>query len=869
MKEYNFAEIEKKWQRKWQEMQLFKAKIEDKSRPKFYLLNMFPYPSGTLHIGHGRNYILGDVLYKFLMMNNYNVFCPMGWDAFGLPAENAAINTGIHPKDFTQSNIRAMKEQFSDWGIVYDWDYEISSCEPEYYKWTQWLFLKLFDAGLAYKKKGPVNWCPGCSTVLANEQIINNECERCGCRIEIRELEQWYFKITKYADRLLEDLELLEGWPERVKIMQENWIGKSYGIEIDFELEHSSQKLTVFTTRPDTIFGVTFLALAPEHPMAKELLHNHPDEEKLLKKLEEFKLDDRLLRGSIEYEKKGFYTGRNAINPVTGELIPIWVVNYVLTEYGTGAVMGVPAHDKRDFLFAKKFNLPVKIVVKPAGKTTLKAEELQDAFTEEGIQVNSFEFSGLPTSFAKKKISEYIISKGYGRKTVNYHLKDWLISRQRYWGAPIPIIYCDKCGIVKVPENELPVLLPHTVNVKPTGQSPLSDLPEFVNTNCPQCNGPARRETDTMDTFVDSSWYFLRFLTPHNDREPFKRELANYWLPVDQYIGGVEHAILHLLYSRFITKFLYDAELIDFDEPFKNLFTQGMICKTSYRCSGCNKYLPSDEVDEVTKKCKKCGTTVTESIDKMSKSKLNVVSPKELKEKYGVDTQRLYILFMGPPEKDAIWQDEGVVGCYRFLTRLWNFCTTIIPFVKNMKVETEELDSMELRRDLKEFRLKLHDTIKKITESFTSDLKFNTCVSAIMELLNTAEKTFPISDKEFQVDDIGKKVLKEFLDKVILIIAPFVPHIAEELNFQAGNSRSVFESRWPKYSQKALQQEEAEIAVQFDGKFRGTIKVSIPTTKEKLVEYIKSDKKLSRYCTNINPEKTVYVENKLINIITK
>ncbi len=867
MKEYNFAEIEKKWQRKWQELKVFKANVDDKTNRKFYLLNMFPYPSGTLHIGHGRNYILGDVLYKFLKMNNYNIFCPMGWDAFGLPAENAAINTGIHPKDFTYANISAMKEQFLDWGIVYDWDFEISTCDANYYKWTQWLFLKLFEAGLAYKKKGPVNWCSGCSTVLANEQIIEGKCERCSTKIEIRELEQWYFKITKYADRLLEDLELLEGWPERVKIMQENWIGKSYGVEIDFELEGSKQKIKVFTTRPDTIFGVTFLAIAPEHNLAVELLQNHPEEKKLIQKLNEFKLDDRFLRSSIEYEKKGFFTGKNAINPVTGDIIPIWIVNYVLTDYGTGAVMGVPGHDKRDFLFAKKFGLPIKVVVKPKERTSFKETDLQDAFCEDGIQINSFEFSGLPTSFAKKKISDYIVSKGYGRKTINYHLKDWLISRQRYWGAPIPIIYCDNCGIVKVPEKDLPVLLPHTVNVKPTGQSPLVDLSEFVNTKCPQCGKDAKRETDTMDTFVDSSWYFLRFLTPKDPHKAFSRELTNYWFPVDQYIGGVEHAILHLLYSRFITKFLYDMDLIDFDEPFKNLFTQGMICKTSYRCAKCGKYLHQDEVNLGKRECKKCGSIIIETLDKMSKSKLNVVSPKELKEKYGVDTQRLYILFIGPPEKDAIWQDEGVVGCFRFLTRLWNFCINVIPLIKDIKIDTSQLDHIELPRTLKEFRFKLHDTIKKITESFTTDLKFNTCVSSIMELLNCAEETFSSSIEKLTQTD--KKVLREFLDNIVLITAPFVPHIAEELNQELGNNKSVFEQHWPNFSEKALKQDEAEIAVQFDGKFRGTIKVSIPITKEKLLEYVQSNEKLSRYCKNIIFEKVVYVENKLINIITK
>ncbi len=860
---YNFAEIERKWHEKWLEQKIFNANLEDKTKEKLYLLNMFPYPSGTLHIGHARNYIIGDVLYKFFKMNNKNVFCPMGWDAFGLPAENAAINTGIHPKNFTQKNINAMKKQFYDWGIYYDWNYEIATCEPNYYKWTQWLFLKLYDAGLAYKKKGPVNWCSKCCTVLANEQVIDGRCERCEEKIQIKELEQWYFKITKYADRLLDDLELLEGWPERVKIMQENWIGKSYGIEIDFEILDLKEKITVFTTRPDTIFGVTFLALAPEHSFSQRLLQGNPEEEKLLEKLNEFKLENRFLRTSIEYEKKGFYTGKNALNPVTGDLIPIWIVNYVVTDYGTGAIMGVPAHDQRDFLFAKKFSLPIKIVVKPPAITLFKETDLKEAFTGEGIQINSFEFSGLPTSFAKRKIADYIKSVGAGRNTVNYHLKDWLISRQRYWGVPIPIVYCDKCGIQKVPEKDLPVLLPHTVNVKPTGQSPLIELSDFVNTKCPHCGENAKRETDTMDTFVDSSWYFLRFLTPKDENKPFDKNLANYWLPVNQYIGGVEHAILHLLYSRFITKFLYDQDLIDFEEPFQRLFTQGMICKTSYRCPNCNKYLYEQEVNMEKKVCLHCGTAVVENIDKMSKSKNNVVNPQKLKEKYGIDAQRLYILFMGPPDKDAIWQDDGIVGCFRFLTRLWNFCISKIDDVKNTKTSTVEIDNLKLEPHLRKFRYQLHLTIKKVTESLLHDFKFNTCVSSIMELLNSAEEIFS-SDSH---DENSKKIIKEFLYNIVLILTPFTPFIAEELNGRMGSKESVLEKQWPTYSEKALKIEEAEIAIQLNGKFKGTITTALPIDKEKLFEYVKANEKFAKYLQDKKVKDIIYVENRLMNIV--
>jgi leucyl-tRNA synthetase len=627
-------EIDKKWQEFWKKERIFNV---DTGNPesKYYCLVMFPYPSAALHVGHARNYIIGDAVTRYKIMKGLNVLSPMGFDAFGLPAENAAIKGGLHPKISTLNNIATMKQQLNSWGIGYDWDREVISCLPDYYKWTQWIFTKLYEKGLAYKKYAAVNWCPSCMTVLANEQVIAGACERCDTKVIERDLSQWFFKITAYAERLLDDISLLTHWPERVKTMQTNWIGKSAGVNIDFCLEGTGKILSCYTTRVDTIFGVTYMVLAPEHPLIGELIKNNPDAAKIMQFIERVRIQDKADRAAASVEKEGIFTGGYVINPVNKRKVPLWIGNYVLMEYGTGAVMAVPAHDQRDFEFAKKYKLPIEVVIDNP-KERLDASKMQCAYVEDGIMVNSMQFNGLANRAAMEKIADWMEKEKIGERSVHFRLRDWLISRQRYWGAPIPIIYCDTCGEQAVPEKDLPVLLPEDVAFKPTGQSPLKDSAEFINTKCPKCGSPAKRETDTMDTFVDSSWYFLRYISPKEAKKPFDTNRVNKWLPVDQYIGGVEHAILHLLYSRFVTKVLYDLKYVGFSEPFAALFTQGMIVKNGA---------------------------------KMSKSKGNTVAPDYIIDKYGADVMRLYILFMGPPEKDAEWQDEGLQGAWRFIQR--------------------------------------------------------------------------------------------------------------------------------------------------------------------------------------------------------
>ncbi|HHT9127465.1 MAG TPA: leucine--tRNA ligase, partial [Candidatus Wujingus californicus] len=699
-REYNFTEIEAKWQGFWEGCGLFRID-ENSTKEKFYCLVMFPYPSGTLHVGHGRNYIIGDVVSRYKIMKGYNVLSTIGWDAFGLPAENAAIKGGSHPALWTKNNIKAMKHQLHRWGVGYDWDREITSCNPNYYKWTQWIFLKLYENDLAYKKKAAVNWCPSCATVLANEQVIEGCCERCETPVRQRDLEQWFFRISKYAQKLLDDIPLLEGWPERVKTMQANWIGRNEGVRIDFNLENSNETLSCFTTRPDTLYGVTFVSLAPEHPTISKLISGTPKENAVMSFVERARNQGVVERTAEGTEKEGIFTGKYATNSINNERVPVWTANYVLMEYGTGAVMCVPAHDQRDFLFARKYNLPIKIVIQPEGKE-LNANTMKEAYIENGIQVNSGIFSGIFNTEAMKRIPEFLESKGLGTKTVTYRLRDWLISRQRYWGAPIPIIYCEKCGTVPVPETQLPVELPEKVEFKPHGMSPLSQVDSFINTSCPKCSGTARREIDTMDTFVDSSWYFLRYLSPKDDTKPFISDKVNKWLPVDQYIGGVEHAILHLLYARFITKVLYDIGYINFNEPFRHLFTQGMIIKNGA---------------------------------KMSKSRGNVVSPDILIDKYGADTQRLYILFIGPPQKDAEWNDRGVLGAHRFLNRLWQKVTDYEEVYT--RVPYKKINIKNLSEAAKALYRQTNQTIKKISEDIETYWHFNTAIASVMELLNS------------------------------------------------------------------------------------------------------------------------------------
>ncbi|MCD6228264.1 MAG: leucine--tRNA ligase [Candidatus Omnitrophica bacterium] len=811
-------EIDKKWQDYWKEIKLFNVDVKDKSKPKYYCLVMFPYPSSELHVGHARNYIIGDAVVRYKIMRGYSILSPMGWDAFGLPAENQAIKHNIHPKKWTFNNINRIKEQLNSWGTGYDWDKEVNSCLPEYYKWTQWIFLKLYSRGLAYKKEAPVNWCPRCLTVLANEQVIGGKCERCSSEVEQKKLKQWFFRITDYAERLLKDLDLLEDWPERVKIMQKNWIGRSEGVEIYFPLKGAQLRINCFTTRVDTIFGATFLALSWDHPLIEVLLQNNPKREEIVNFIEKIKNQPYSIRLLDNFEKEGIFTGKFAINPMTNKEIPIWIANYILSEYGTGAIMCVPAHDRRDFDFAKKYGLPIVEVI----RTPQKKEEasLEEVYEGEGVLVNSGEFSGLSSQEAKEKIADFMEKNDIGKRKVNYKLRDWLISRQRYWGTPIPIVYCDKCGEVPVPEEQLPVLLPEKVEFLPTGQSPLTYVEEFIKTRCPRCGGPALRETDTMDTFVDSSWYYLRYISPKEEKSPFVSEDVNYWLPVDQYIGGVEHAILHLMYARFINKFFYDLGLINFKEPFRRLFTQGMIVKDGA---------------------------------KMSKSKGNVVSPDYIIDTYGADTMRLYILFIGPPQKDAEWHDEGLLGCSRFIARVLRLLDLLSQYKKNNVDKDNPHQKLLLR--------KMHHTIKEVTQDLEGNFQFNTAISRIMELVNHIYKSL-------DTGQISKELFRQAIDTVFLLLAPFTPHISEEANKILGNSGSIFHRNWPSYDPKYLEQEEVEIAILIDGKLRAHLKIDTQWSEKKVVEEALSLEKVKNYLKGAPPKKTFYIKNKVLNLVT-
>ncbi|MFY9139595.1 MAG: leucine--tRNA ligase [Thermacetogeniaceae bacterium] len=821
---YNFRLVEKKWQQRWEESGAFHV-TEEPEKQKYYCLVMFPYPSGKLHMGHVRNYAIGDVLARFFKMQGFNVLHPMGWDAFGLPAENAAIKNRIHPAKWTWDNINSMREQLKSLGLSYDWSREVATCHPDYYRFTQWLFLQLYHNDLAYKKKQAVNWCPSCATVLANEQVVAGCCERCDTEVEKKDLEQWFFRITAYADRLLEDLEKIPGWPEKVKLMQTNWIGRSVGAEVRFTAENGKE-IKVFTTRPDTIFGVTYMVLAPEHPLVEELIKDKAEAGKVREFVARAKKQSELERTSAEGEKEGIFTGAYAINPLSKEKIPIWVANYVLMEYGTGAVMGVPAHDQRDLEFARKYNLPVKVVIQPLGRD-LDAATMDEAYAEPGIMVNSGEFDGMDSEVARLKITEYLKEKGLGEETVNYRLKDWLISRQRYWGAPIPIIYCDRCGIVPVPEKDLPVLLPEDVAFEPTGESPLRKADSFINTSCPQCGAPARRETDTIDTFVCSSWYFLRYCSPRDER-PFDPEKVAYWMPVDQYIGGVEHAILHLLYSRFITKVLYDQKLVPVDEPFTNLLTQGMVLKDGF---------------------------------KMSKSKGNVVSPEEIIENYGADTARLFILFAAPPERDLDWSDQGVEGAYRFINRVWRLVQRVAPEVK----EKVEWDVASLSSAEKDLRRVIHRTIQRVEDDIKTRFNFNTAVSAIMELTNALYHYLDGTDQE----QWHRGVLREGLSSLALLLAPFTPHFAEELWEVLGNKDSVHEQQWPQVDREALKEEEITIVVQINGRVRDHIQVPVGLDNKKLEEAVLSQPKVANLIQGKELVKVICVPNKLVNLVVK
>ncbi|MDD6397266.1 MAG: leucine--tRNA ligase, partial [Selenomonadaceae bacterium] len=779
MEKYSPQKIEKKWQAKWQESNVYKTEM-DPAKPKYYTLEMFPYPSGNLHMGHVRNYSIGDVLARYKTMEGFNVIHPMGFDAFGMPAENAAIKHGVNPADWTFSNMDNMKRQQREMGLSYDWDRQVATCKPDYYRWTQWLFQLFYKRGLAYKKKAFVNWCDTCGTVLANEQVIEGKCWRCDSTVVKKDLSQWFLKITDYADVLLKDLDLLKGWPDRVKLMQENWIGRSEGLEFSLEVPELGEKLPVYTTRPDTAYGITFVALAAEHPLIDKICENNPKAEEIRAFCQKAQNQSEMERTSSESEKEGIFTGVYAVNPFNGNKVQLWVTNYVLAEYGTGAVMGVPSGDQRDWMFATKYGIDIILTLQPKDKE-LKLEEMTEAYTDKsGVLVNSAEFTGMDIKSAMKGIMDKAEAEGFGKRRVNYRLRDWLISRQRYWGAPIPVIYCPDCGEQLVPEDQLPVLLPEDVKFDPGAVSPLAQSESFVNCTCPKCGKPAKRETDTMDTFICSSWYYLRYTDPHNTELPFAKDKVNYWAPVDQYIGGIEHAILHLLYSRFFTKVLRDAGMLDFDEPFTNLLTQGMVLKDG---------------------------------SKMSKSKGNVVSPEEIIGQYGADTARLFIMFAAPVERDLDWSDEGVAGAYRFLNRVWRILDI---FQDKIKAGSDSYDVSVLTKEEQELRHVLHVTIKKVTEDIRDRYMFNTAISSIMELVNAFYG--------FQNDkNINGDLVREVAVALIKMLAPFAPHITEELWSTLINEESVHQQKWPVWDEAATKTAEVQVVLQINGKVRDKI----------------------------------------------
>ena len=839
MKErYPFPEIEAKWQSHWEKNRFFHVDAKDIGQ-KYYCLMMFPYPSGTLHVGHGRNYIIGDAVARYKTMRGFNVLTPMGWDAFGLPAENAAIKQGIHPRESTLSNIKIMKQQLRSWGCCYDWDREITSCQPDYYRWTQWLFLKLFESGLAYKAEAPVNWCSSCATVLANEQVVDGACERCGTTVKQKSLEQWFFKITDYAQRLLDDLGTLDGWPERVRAMQKNWIGRSEGARVEFPLiaredgtpdEHSA--IPCFTTRVDTIHGCTYMVLAPEYPGLSGMVQGLSSEDTVAQYVRDAARRSSIDRTADTRDKTGVFTGRHVINPFNGETIPLWVADYVLMEYGTGAVMAVPAHDTRDWVFAKTFDLPIRISIQDE-KRSLDLATMEDAFVEDGVVVDSGPFSDMPNREAIPAMADYAREQGFGGRQIHFRLRDWLISRQRYWGAPIPIVYCDACGTVPVPESDLPVLLPENVEFKPTGESPLRASDDFMSTKCPSCGKPATRESDTMDTFVDSSWYFLRFLNAQDDAQAVDKATCDNWLPVDQYIGGIEHAILHLLYARFFTKAMHDAGLVGFEEPFRHLFTQGMICKKSDRDG---------------------------KLYKMSKSVGNVVSPEDLIERYGADTVRVYTLFIGPPEKDAEWNDQGVEGAWRFLKRLWKTVyehRDLLRDATGLKPDMGSMDTAE--RDV--YR-KVHESIESITNDLDGDFHFNTAIAQIMELMNEMDRMEIAQDSS----ESTRAVLRHAVDAIVLLVSPFAPHIAEELWSELGHEGSILKAAWPTVDRDALHRETIEMVLQVNGKNRGKIEVSASTDAKTLESEALAHPGVQKWIDGKTVRKVIVVPGRLVNI---
>ncbi len=825
MKEkYNFTEIEKKWQDVWEKEDAFKT-VEDYDKEKYYVLEMFPYPSGKLHMGHVRNYSIGDVIARFKRLKGYNVLHPMGWDSFGLPAENAAIKNDIHPAIWTDSNIAEMHRQLQGLGFSYDWDREVATCKEEYYKWMQWIFIQFYNKGLAYKKDNPVNWCPSCQTVLANEQVVDGCCERCHTPVTKKRLSQWYLKITDYADRLLKDLDKMPGWPEKVKLMQKNWIGRSTGAEVTFEIENFSKKLQIYTTRPDTLFGVTYMVLAPEHPFVPELTNGTEYEAAVKAYQEECQHKSEIERTSLTKEKTGVFTGCYGINPVNGKRVPIFISDYVMMDYGTGAIMAVPAHDQRDFEFAKKFDLDIVPVV-DSQNPEIDINNLTEAFVAEGTMINSGKYTGMNNKEAIEEITKDLETDGLGKAQVNYKLRDWLISRQRYWGCPIPMVYCEECGWVPEKEENLPVKLPTDVEFTGKGDSPLKTSKTFGETTCPCCGKKAVREFDTMDTFVDSSWYFLRYCDAHNSEKPFDKKKADYWMNVDQYIGGVEHAILHLLYARFFQMVMHDLGLVDAEEPFDNLLTQGMVIKDGA---------------------------------KMSKSLGNIVSPEEIQAKYGADTARLFILFAAPPEKELDWSDAGVEGSYRFLNRVYRLVQEYVNEIRG-DFRGSETITIQSAED-KALNFQLNATVKKVTEDAGGRFSFNTAISSIMELVNALYK--------YKQGEVNVPLMNDAIEKLILILNPFVPHITEELWNNLGHEDRVYQQNWPEFDPAALELETVEIIVQVNGKLKDKMAFEKNAEKSAIEEAALASERVQDAIAGKSVVKTIVVPNKLINFVVK
>lgn len=825
MKEkYNFTEIEKKWQDVWEKEDAFKT-VEDYDKEKYYVLEMFPYPSGKLHMGHVRNYSIGDVIARFKRLKGYNVLHPMGWDSFGLPAENAAIKNDIHPAIWTDSNIAEMHRQLQGLGFSYNWDREVATCKEEYYKWMQWIFVQFYNKGLAYKKDNPVNWCPSCQTVLANEQVVDGCCERCHTPVTKKRLSQWYLKITDYADRLLKDLDKMPGWPEKVKLMQKNWIGRSTGAEVTFEIENFSKKLQIYTTRPDTLFGVTYMVLAPEHPFVPELTNGTEYEAAVKAYQEECQHKSEIERTSLSKEKTGVFTGCYGINPVNGKKVPIFISDYVMMDYGTGAIMAVPAHDQRDFEFAKKFDLDIVPVV-DSQNPEIDINNLTEAFVAEGTMINSGKYTGMNNKEAIEEITKDLEADGLGKAQVNYKLRDWLISRQRYWGCPIPMVYCEECGWVPEKEENLPVKLPTDVEFTGKGDSPLKTSKTFGETTCPCCGKKAVREFDTMDTFVDSSWYFLRYCDAHNSEKPFDKKKADYWMNVDQYIGGVEHAILHLLYARFFQMVMHDLGLVDAEEPFDNLLTQGMVIKDGA---------------------------------KMSKSLGNIVSPEEIQAKYGADTARLFILFAAPPEKELDWSDAGVEGSYRFLNRVYRLVQEYVNEIRG-DFRGSETITIQSAED-KALNFQLNATVKKVTEDAGGRFSFNTAISSIMELVNALYK--------YKQGEVNVPLMNDAIEKLILILNPFVPHITEELWNDLGHEDRVYQQIWPEFDPAALELETVEIIVQVNGKLKDKMAFEKNAEKSAIEEAALASERVQDAIAGKPVIKTIVVPNKLINFVVK